>query len=180
MIRRLALGFGVLVAILLPSAPAWAHNVMVSASPAEGASLSTAPEKVSLKFLETLNKQYTTIVVQDASQHSVAASAQVLDGQVGTVMLRPDLANGVYTVAYRTVSLDGHVVQNSYKFSVHDPAKPPARVPAAAALTSGGDGGGMPMPLVIGIVVVGVALVAGAAFIYVRSRRNYSPPAADH
>jgi hypothetical protein len=177
--RRLLIGLGVLVAVLLPSAPAWAHNVMVSASPAEGVTVASAPTAVSLKFLETLNKQYTTIVVQDAAQHSVAASAQVLDGHVGTVALRPDLANGTYTVAYRTVSLDGHVVSNSYKFTVDDPSKPPAPVAAAAAVTSSG-GGGLSMPVLIGFVVVGVALVAAAAVVYLRSRRNYSPPAADH
>jgi hypothetical protein len=179
--KRLLVGLAVLVAVLLPSAPAWAHNLFISSVPAAGSTLTTAPKQVSLRFLQTLNTQYTQITVSDTAKHLVAgASKPAFNRDHGTVTFGRTLANGKYTVAYRTLSIDGHVVQGSFSFTVADPTKPPAPVIAAVAASSSGGGGGIPAPVIAGIAVVAAALLAAASFVYVRSRRNYSPPPADH
>ena len=179
--RRLLVGLAVLVAVLLPSSPAWAHNLMVGSDPAAGAELTSAPKKVTLRFLQTLNTEHTQIVVSDASKRVVPTTKPTFVRNTGTVTFGPDLANGTYTVAYRTLSVDGHVVEGSFPFTVADPSKPAAPAPsAAAAAASSSDGGGGLGPLVIGIVVLAALLVGGATVIYLRSRRNFPPPAADH
>lgn len=179
--RRLLIGLAVLVAVVLPSSPAWAHNLMVASDPTANATLTKAPKKVMLRFLQTLNTEHTQIVVSDAAKKPVAESGPAYVRNMGTVTFTNDLANGTYTVAYRTLSIDGHVVEGSFPFTVADPSKPPATAPAAAAAASSNDGGGGSFgPLVIGVVVLAALLVGAAAVIYLRYRRNFSPPAADH
>ncbi|NMO51468.1 copper resistance protein CopC [Actinoplanes sp. TBRC 11911] len=176
--KRLLVGLAVVIAVLLPSAPAWAHNLMIGSDPAAGARLTTAPKTVTLRFLQTLNTEHTQITVSDVSRRLVSTTGPAFVRNTGTVTFSPGLANGTYTVNYRTLSIDGHVVEGSFPFTVADPTKPAAQVPQPAAASVGG--GGTSAPLVIGVVVLAVLLVGAGAVVYLRSRRNFSPPAADH
>ncbi|GAA0486232.1 hypothetical protein Ade02nite_09960 [Paractinoplanes deccanensis] len=169
MTRRLLLTLAVVAAVLLPGAPAWAHNQLSSASPAAGSTVAASPSTVTLRFLETLKPDFTTIVVSDSARAKVPSSAPALRGNTGVVTLTSPLANGVYTVAYRTVSVDGHSVQGSYTFIVDDPAKPAALV-AAAPASAGGDGG-VPFGVLIGVGAAGVLLAAAAVAFGLRRRR---------
>ncbi|WP_422742043.1 copper resistance CopC family protein [Micromonospora sp. WMMD754] len=171
--------------LLAPAAPAAAHNTLQAAAPAQDARLTAAPTTVTLRFLQQLNPQFTTIVLSDSGQRKVPTGAPAVDGPTGTISVDEPLANGTYTVAYRVVSADGHPVQGSYRFTVADPAAP--AVPAPAAATTGGDAGptstaagpasaaaggddGPPAVLLAAGVVVVVA-VAGAALLLFRRRR---------
>ncbi|WP_250001515.1 copper resistance CopC family protein [Actinoplanes sp. M2I2] len=125
-LTRLLVALAATLAVLLPGAPAFAHNALAQATPAKGATVKKAPTSVKLKFLQKLNPDYTTITVTGAAK--VDVSEPKVDGATGAVSFDP-LANGAYTVAYRVVSKDGHTVQGSYKFTVADPsatAEPPA------------------------------------------------------
>ncbi len=107
-----------MLAVLLPGAPALAHNALTEATPAKGSTVKKAPTSVKLKFLQALNPDYTTITV--TGDAAVEVSKPKVDGVTGSITFDP-LANGAYTVAYRVVSKDGHTVQGSYKFTVADP-----------------------------------------------------------
>ncbi|BBH67363.1 hypothetical protein ACTI_40480 [Actinoplanes sp. OR16] len=131
-IRRAArplLALVAMVAVLLPGAPAWAHNALTEASPAKNAELTKAPEGVKLKFLQKLDPDYTVIAVTDAEKQKVSTSEPKIDGGTGSVTFDEPLANGAYTVAYQVVSTDGHTVKGSYEFTVDDPS---AVVPSEA------------------------------------------------
>jgi copper resistance protein C len=172
--RKLLLALAVIVAVLLPGAPAWAHAQLVSADPAKDATLTKAPSSVTLTFSERLNPDFTTIVVSDTGQQRIPASAPTVTAAAGSVTLSQPLGNGSYTVAYRVVSVDGHTLQGSYIFTVNDPALPaagPARASAAAVAGSKRDGG-IPAGLLIGLGAAAVLVAAVAVLLFVSARRR--------
>lgn len=173
-----------------PTSPAYAHNVLRKATPAQDAELSKAPTEITLEFMQKLNPSFTTITLSDADKQQVATSEPDVSGTKGTVAIESTLANGVYTVAYRVVSTDGHPVQGSYRFTVADPAatdpspspepSEPTQTPSAAPSTehtsaaaspaaSGSSGGSGTVLLLAGAGVL-LALLAGAAVFLLRRR----------
>ncbi|MCM4082000.1 copper resistance CopC family protein [Paractinoplanes hotanensis] len=194
---RLLVALAAMLAVLLPGAPAFAHNALAQATPAKGATVTKAPTSVKLKFLQKLNPDYTTITVTGAAK--VQTSEPEVEGATGTVTFDA-LANGAYTVAYRVVSKDGHTVQGSYKFTVADPsatAEPTTTEPTTAApatpaadeslvavpppassapaatteLASDQDGSGG-TGLLIALIVAGLAVVALGVFLVTRRRKT--------
>ncbi|RAN94083.1 copper resistance CopC family protein [Micromonospora noduli] len=159
-VRLGAAVLAVLVAVLIPGSPAWAHNSLRTATPARDATVPSTPTEVTLEFMQRLDPAFTTIVLTDAAKRKLPTGEPVVTGAKSTVQVTDTLPNGTYTVAYRVVSVDGHPVQGSYPFTVADPtssAAPVANVsasappPSAAAAKSGGGPSG-------GVLVAAVAL----------------------
>nr|WP_189042419.1 copper resistance CopC family protein [Micromonospora sonchi] len=185
--------------LIAPASPAYAHNVLRKATPTQDAELDTAPTKVTLEFMERLNPKFTTITLSDADKQPVATSEPDVSGTKSTITIDAPLANGVYTVAYRVVSLDGHPVQGSYKFTVADPtataepspsaepsesaettpATPTAAPTSAAAASPSADDSSGGSGLLIGLLAGGLALVAlvVGAVLFRRRRGSASPGA---
>ncbi|MEU8238389.1 copper resistance protein CopC [Actinoplanes missouriensis] len=168
--RRLVIAVAVVLGVLAPGAPAWAHAQLVAADPAKDAVLAAAPAAVTLRFNERINPDFITIVVSDPAKQRVPASDVTVDDVSGTLTLTGALGNGVHTVAYRVVSVDGHTVQGSYPFTVADPGLPAASVAASVAVAPAasvvaapvgeGGSGGARVGLLAGVgVVVAVAAV---------------------
>ncbi|WP_431923376.1 copper resistance CopC family protein [Micromonospora wenchangensis] len=161
--------------LFVAATPARAHNGLRSASPARDATLTRAPNAITLEFLARLDPTFTTIVLTDGTKRRIPTDDPVVSGATGSVRVTGPLTNGTYTVAYRVVSADGHPVQGSYQFTVADPAGPAAPAPdrttgsaAPAAAPASGRGGGR-------IAVVGVAgsaVVALLAAAMLRRRRR--------
>ncbi len=125
------------LAVLVPG-PARAHNSLTEAVPGKNATLDRAPDGVELTFLQKVDPATLTITVTGAGNREVPAGAAKADGRTGSIAFDEPPANGVYTVAYRVVSLDGHPVQGSYRFTVADPAAAsaapsPSATPSAVA-----------------------------------------------
>ena len=179
--RRLLIAAAAVLAVLVPAGPAWAHNELLGSTPAAGATLTSAPDTVSLSFAQKLNPDFTTIVLSDGALQRVPTSAPATDAGTGSVTPSTPLGNGVYTVAYRIVSKDGHVVQGSYQFTVADPAQPAAAVVTTAATAAQApaspSGTGVPRPVLIGWVLLAVVVAAGA-FVAYRRRRSAASRAA--
>lgn len=136
--RLLAAALVAAVLVVLVPGPAWAHNSLTEAVPGRNATLDRAPAGVELTFLQKVDPAALTITVTDAGDREVPAGAAKADGKTGSIAFDEPPANGVYTVAYRVVSLDGHPVQGSYRFTVADPAAPsappsPVATPSALA-----------------------------------------------
>jgi methionine-rich copper-binding protein CopC len=112
-----------LAAALLAGAPgpaALAHAILVRSAPPHRAVLSQAPERVDLWFNERLEPAYSTVSVWNEAGRQV-------DG--GDVTVAPDdprrlsvsvsaRGPGLYTVKYRVLSVDGHVVDSRLSFTV--------------------------------------------------------------
>ena len=109
-----------LLALWLAPAPALAHAYLVKAQPAQRAVLFAPPERVQLWFNERLEAAFCTLQVFDAGDKQVdKGDMQVApdDPKHLSVGLNP-LAPGAYTVKFRVLSVDGHVVTNQFSFPV--------------------------------------------------------------
>jgi methionine-rich copper-binding protein CopC len=98
----------------------WTHAVLVKSSPARRAALVRPPARVQLWFNERVEAQFSQLSVWDSDGRQVDRR----DLQVGaddpkqlSVGL-PDLAPGAYTVRFRVLSVDGHVVEGDFPFTV--------------------------------------------------------------
>jgi methionine-rich copper-binding protein CopC len=172
------------VIAVLTAGPAWAHNSLTKAVPDKSSTVTQRPGQVELTFLQKVDPEFLTIGVTDAQQQAVPLETPKAKGKVGTVAFSEPLTNGVYTVTYQVVSLDGHEVKGSYKFTLNDPAAttPPPTAPTTApaeatpsaqatlvAVKAVSDDGGGLWPIVAGIAAV--LVLGGAAFFALRRRK---------
>ena len=111
-------GFLLFVGLLSPGV-AEAHAALVKSAPA-ARSVVEAPLRVDLWFNERLEAAYSSLSVWDADGRRVDRQ-DVLVGpddskrlSVGLFTLRP----GAYSVRYRVLSVDGHVIESTFAFTV--------------------------------------------------------------
>lgn len=95
------------------------HFRLVRSAPEADAEVA-AVEEVRLWFSEGAQAGATSIRVLDASGTAVAASDVVSseDRTEHAVALENSLAVGAYSVSWRSMAADGHVVRGSYGFTV--------------------------------------------------------------
>jgi methionine-rich copper-binding protein CopC len=110
------------VALLLvvTASPAWPHASLVRSSPARRATLASAPERVQLWFNEAVEPRFSSVSVLDAAGQSVDlgdARVEPEDPKRLTVGLKP-LGRGTYRVRFRVLSVDGHVVESEFPFTL--------------------------------------------------------------
>ncbi|MGH7300494.1 MAG: copper resistance CopC family protein [Candidatus Rokuibacteriota bacterium] len=110
--------------VLVPFAVS-AHAFLVKSTPPRRAVLAQPPARVDLWFNERLEGAYSRVSVLDAEGRRVDLG----DGAVGrddarflTVSL-PPIKPGTYTVRYRVLSVDGHVVDATFSFTVKEHAR---------------------------------------------------------
>ncbi|HEX2356028.1 MAG TPA: copper resistance CopC family protein [Micromonosporaceae bacterium] len=109
----------------IAAGPAWAHNALASSNPPNGARLAKAPAAVRLTFLARLDPATTWVTVTGPDGASAAAGRPAFDRATVRVPLRAAAA-GIYTVAYRVTSEDGHPVQGQIQFKLTVAAAPSA------------------------------------------------------
>jgi methionine-rich copper-binding protein CopC len=107
---------------ILDSPVAHAHAALESTMPAKGAIVSKTTSQVSMLFGEDIlvikGKNPNSISVTDSKGKKVSTGVAVVSGTKISNALKSPLAAGKYTVKYRVVSADGHVVSGSYTFTV--------------------------------------------------------------
>lgn len=109
-----------LLLVLLAPTGAWAHAYLAKAVPAQRTVLFAPPDRVQLWFNERLEPAFSSLSVTDAAGAAVDkgdVKVNADDPKQLTVGLKP-LAAGVYTVKFRVLSVDGHVVANQFNFTV--------------------------------------------------------------
>ena len=109
-----------LASILLAGPAAEAHAVLVRSSPPNRAVLAQAPERVELWFNERLEPAYSTASVwsEAGSQVDARDVAVTTDDPRRLSVSLTTRAAGLYTVKYRVLSVDGHVVDSRITFTV--------------------------------------------------------------
>ena len=109
-----------LALVMFLAAPASAHAVLLTSSPAASTSMSTPPEQVSLTFSESVEISLGSIelfnekgdrVDLGAPRHS-AESDRTIEASV------PHLDDGAYVLTWRVVSADAHPVHGAFTFTV--------------------------------------------------------------
>jgi methionine-rich copper-binding protein CopC len=96
------------------------HAALIRASPAARAALAHAPTRVELTFSERVEPAYSRMSVWDAAGRQVEHQTVGVgpdDPRVLSLAL-PPLAPGTYTVRYRVLSVDSHVVEGTFPFTV--------------------------------------------------------------
>lgn len=147
----------------LPSA-AVGHALLLASKPAAGSTLGTAPSTIQLTFGEAPDPKLSGAKVLDAAggNHASGPVASVpgkpleLDVPVGA------LSDGVYTVAWRTVSsVDGHVAAGSFAFGVGVAVAPGSGGPATGAASTSAS---LLSDAARWLLYVGLMALFGAAF----------------
>jgi hypothetical protein len=109
-------------ALLLGAAiqPAQAHAVLVRSTPSHRAVLGQAPERVDLWFSERLEPAYSTVTIWNEAGRQVDErdAAVAADDPRRLTVTFAARAAGQYTVKYRVLSVDGHIVDSLFTFTV--------------------------------------------------------------
>jgi hypothetical protein len=122
-------------ALLLGTGTAFAHDILVSSDPANGASLATGPSKVALTFDLPVKESFSTITVVGPDGKHYEGGPSTVDGSTVSAPVQPLGPVGTYTIGYRIVSDDGHPVSGAVRFSLTQ-AGPGQGVPAGQAAAS--------------------------------------------
>lgn len=104
----------------VPVASALAHSQLVKAEPPRRAVLTKPPTQVRLWFNENIEGDYASLVVLDAKKQPISDLKPALtpEDPKSIVLPLPELAPGKYSVKFRVLSVDGHVVESSYDFTI--------------------------------------------------------------
>lgn len=141
-VRVAAVLLGLAATLALPGI-ALGHALPQSSTPGAGSTLTTPPSQVSIIFGERPDPNLSTIKVLDTTGAVVTSgpTAPVPGKPLElAVPLKADLPNGVYTVAWRTVSaVDGHLASGSFAFGIGvAPPAPGSATSSATVTTSAG------------------------------------------
>ncbi len=116
------------------AAPALAHDVLKSSSPAKGAKV-TSLDEVRLEFSAKMRMPF--VIVRGAGDAQYQSGKPEIDGAVVTQAVDGPLPDGKYTIAYRVVSSDGHPIEGEIPFRVEGATPSPSPSASAEATATG-------------------------------------------
>lgn len=130
--RGIAFGLGLLIALGAPAGAA-AHASFERSAPANGAVLAQSPAVVRLVFDGDVEPLEGAAAIRNGGGSVLAGRSRHEAGsrRVLLVPLRRSLGSGDYTVRWRALSDDGHVLQGVLAFAVGIDRAPPVPVLAA-------------------------------------------------
>lgn len=107
------------IALWLIPAFCYAHVGILNSNPAKNAFVSSAPEKVTIKFGGVLEPAFSKVEVFDQNDKKVSGKTIFLNSnKVMESELDDDLPLGMYTVKVKCMSLDGHIIKDEYSFII--------------------------------------------------------------
>lgn len=119
--RELAYVLILSVGTMVPSI-AGAHAGLAKSSPGSRASLNRPPKKIELCFTEDIELRFSTVKLFAPNGESVALEALTFGAEghrciVSEVQNTTDMS-GTYTVKYKVLSQDGHMVDYGYTYEL--------------------------------------------------------------
>jgi len=106
--------------VLAGVATATAHSALDRAEPRPGSRLRTPPAEVMVWFTEKLEPAFSTLKVESEAGRRVDRADGHVD-DVDRTLIRTALAPlppGAYRVAWRVLSVDGHVTEGGFTFRI--------------------------------------------------------------
>jgi copper resistance protein C len=177
--RLAALLLLVALALLGSAGPAAAHATLVSSDPADGATLLSTPQRITLVFDEPLPQGVNTVAITGPGQTRWESGEVTTSGTSVSVAMRPSAPTGDYIVGFRVVSDDGHPATGTVRFRLTTSATssqptaaagPRATQPTPVAAAQSSSDGGTPIwPWVAGVIVL---VATGAAVALLVNRRR--------
>jgi copper transport protein len=120
-VARTLAAAALLLGVLLP-ATAWGHANLERADPGPGAQLDQPPRQLQLFFSEAVDGGFSRVQLLNAQREAVDRGDSHVapnDPRLLVVSLPDQLPDGVYTVAWRTLSaVDGHTVNGAFPLIV--------------------------------------------------------------
>ena len=119
--------------LFLFSSSVSAHTGLESSSPADGETITEPLQNISLIFETAIEKGSSFTLSSDSGEvpvQNITVADNVLNGSSAE-----PLENGTYTVNWRIIGEDGHVIEGTYGFmvSAEQTAKPATEEPDTAA-----------------------------------------------
>ncbi|MBA3451201.1 MAG: copper resistance protein CopC, partial [Chloroflexia bacterium] len=105
----------------MTAAQAEAHAFLESSDPAASAVLPTSPQTVILRFTEPLETSYSRAELFDQAGAEIPGAVSTIgpEPRTMTVSMPSGLANGTYSLVWRTLStVDGHTAQGYVPFTI--------------------------------------------------------------
>jgi len=112
-----------LLSSLIAPVNVFAHAIMVRSTPEKDAVVTEAPKQVDVWFNDKVGSEHKALAVIDDKGNRLDnedVTQETFDGSHLYSTLKP-LVPGVYTVRYRVVSADTHIVTGKYQFTVKAP-----------------------------------------------------------
>ena len=142
-IRKFWFVVAALVASIAWASPVAAHAQLDTSSPAPSAVLESAPSEVRLYFNEPMTPVARSIEIYNQEGQRIVLGEALLSPDDPSVLIAgdvPDIPDGLYVVAWRAVSNDGHVVEGAYTFQIGSSAPIVATNDLITNILSGQDG----------------------------------------
>lgn len=163
--RRVAVVAAVLVSIFVacvvqPGA-AFAHDKLVTSSPANESTVTALPGVVVLDLEEPPVAGYTRVHVYAPSGADLSRGAPVTTGSKITLAIKPSREPGVYMISWSLLSDDGHPVAGDIHFTLAATSKaaPTASV-SLSAVAATHKAKKSTLSSVVAVVLAGIALLA--------------------
>ena len=117
---RVMIGVALVVLMWAQTSSVMAHAQLIKAEPARRAALDRAPAQIRLWFNEEIEGAYTTLTVSDANKKLVtnAKPKVVADDPKSIILPMPKTNPGKYKVKFRVLSVDGHIVDSTFNYTV--------------------------------------------------------------
>lgn len=112
----------VITCCVLPCS-AFAHAILVKSQPLKDASITVTPTQVDVWFNDKVGSEYKALAVIDSNGKrfdNKDVTQETFDQSHLFATVQP-LPPGTYTVRYRVVSIDTHIVTGKFQFSVKAP-----------------------------------------------------------
>jgi methionine-rich copper-binding protein CopC len=109
-------------ALALP-AMVFAHAIMVKSQPEIDSALTQSPKQIDVWFNDKVGSEYKALAVINSAGKRMDNKdvAQETFDQSHLYITVPDLPPDTYTVRYRVVSIDTHIVTGKFKFTIKKP-----------------------------------------------------------
>jgi copper resistance protein C len=101
----------------------YAHAILIKSQPEKDATLTEAPKRVDLWFNDKVGSEHKALAVIGSDGTRVDnkdVDQEMFDKSHLLATVQP-LTPGTYTVRYRVVSIDTHIVTGKYQFSIKAP-----------------------------------------------------------
>lgn len=111
------------IASLVSPVQVLAHAIMVKSQPVVDSTIAESPKQVDVWFNDKVGSEYKALAVINSAGKRVDNKDIVQEtfDQSHLYITVPDLPADTYTVRYRVVSLDTHIVTGKFKFTIKKP-----------------------------------------------------------
>ncbi|WP_424765552.1 CopD family protein [Paenibacillus sp. sgz302251] len=97
-----------------------AHANLERSAPLQDAALEDTPEEIRIQFTEEFDTKLSQITLEDDQGNLISGKRSAADPR-WLIYTIPKLNEGIYKVKWQVLSIDTHVTEGSYRFSVKKP-----------------------------------------------------------